>query len=350
MTRRLVDLIVIPSVVVARLAAFGLDAQALLRHAGLPADLFASGKARLNTRQLYAAWEAVAHMSADPMLGLRIGAESATEHYDVASIAALHSPDFGEALRRLARYKRLTCPETVRIEHSAGEVRVQFQWLLANGHSPILLTDATFASMLELARRGTGTRVVPRRVELTRSSAHEGLARHFGCAPRFNAAADQIVFDEALLSVPFVTHNQDLLAMLLPGLEAALDALSSTTAPLVDQARAAMARSMHGERPSIQAVARILCVSPRTLQRRLELAGTTYQRLLDEVRHQAARHLLEDTDLEAGEIAFALGFEELNSFTRAFRSWEGTTPVRWRADCGRGRAAILLHPPHSKRG
>jgi AraC-like DNA-binding protein len=71
-------------------------------------------------------------------------------------------------------------------------------------------------------------------------------------------------------------------------------------------------------------------MSPRTLQRRLEQLGTSYQRLLDDVRRDTARRLLVDTDLDAGEVAFFLGFEELNSFTRAFHAWEGVTPKRWR--------------------
>jgi hypothetical protein len=52
-------------------------------------------------------------------------------------------------------------------------------------------------------------------------------------------------------------------------------------------------------------------------------AGTSYQALLDDVRRQAARRLLADTDLDSGEVAFLLGFEELNSFTRAFHTWGG---------------------------
>jgi AraC-like DNA-binding protein len=71
-------------------------------------------------------------------------------------------------------------------------------------------------------------------------------------------------------------------------------------------------------------------MSSRTLQRRLEELGTSYQRLLDDVRRDTARRLLVDTDLDAGEVAFFLGFEELNSFTRAFHAWEGVTPSRWR--------------------
>jgi AraC-like DNA-binding protein len=71
-------------------------------------------------------------------------------------------------------------------------------------------------------------------------------------------------------------------------------------------------------------------MSGRTLQRRLEELGTSYQALLDEVRRRSARRLLVKTDLDTGEVAFLLGFEELNSFTCAFHAWEGTTPARWR--------------------
>jgi AraC-like DNA-binding protein len=76
-------------------------------------------------------------------------------------------------------------------------------------------------------------------------------------------------------------------------------------------------------------------MSSRTLQRRLGELGTSYQGLLDDVRRQAARRLLVNTNLAPGEIAFILGFEELNSFSRAFHNWEGVTPSRWR-ESGKG--------------
>jgi AraC-like DNA-binding protein len=50
----------------------------------------------------------------------------------------------------------------------------------------------------------------------------------------------------------------------------------------------------------------------------------------DEVRRDTARRRLIHTNLYRGEVAFLLGFEELNSFTRAFHAWEGMTPARWR--------------------
>jgi AraC-like DNA-binding protein len=85
---------------------------------------------------------------------------------------------------------------------------------------------------------------------------------------------------------------------------------------------------MTGERPSVEKVAHEMRMSARTLQRRLGELGTSYQSILDDVRRHASRRLLASTDLDAGEIAFLLGFEELNSFSRAFHGWEGGTPTR----------------------
>lgn len=264
-------------------------------------------------------------------LGLRLGSEALPQKLDIASMAALHSPTLGDALDKFARYKRLVCPEEVVVETKRREARIRFHWVLSDADPPRLLVDATFASLLALARSGTQKHLVPLRVELARRRADAALlTRHFGCEIRFDAPLDVLVFPEAALSEPFVTHNADLLGLLLPGLEAELDE-GRRRRSLADDARIALCRRMCGERPSVEKLAEELRVSPRTLQRRLEEAGTSYQLLLAEVRSQSARRLLTATDLDAGAIAFLLGFEELNSFARAFHGWEDTTPARYRS-------------------
>ncbi len=145
---------------------------------------------------------------------------------------------------------------------------------------------------------------------------------------RFRAKRDALVLDERALGTPFVTHNADLLRALLPSLDARLGPHAAT---FLDQVRATLRRRMSGEPPSVDKIAREFSISARTLQRRLAEAGATYQSLLDEVRHDTALRLLRAQDIDVAEVAFLLGFEELNSFTRAFRAWEGTTPSRWRA-------------------
>lgn len=87
-------------------------------------------------------------------------------------------------------------------------------------------------------------------------------------------------------------------------------------------------------------MARLLDLNVRTLSRRLELEGTTFQRLLAEVRFAMARELLEITELPIGDIAGALAYTEHSSFADAFRRWSGVTPSQWREKTTSGARAL----------
>ena len=78
--------------------------------------------------------------------------------------------------------------------------------------------------------------------------------------------------------------------------------------------------------------ARSLGVSTRTLHRRLREQRTTYQRLLNDVRRDAALVHLEEGRLSLGEIAFVLGYSEPSAFHRAFKRWTGETAASYRRD------------------
>ena len=83
--------------------------------------------------------------------------------------------------------------------------------------------------------------------------------------------------------------------------------------------------------------AKDLGMSNRTLQRRITSEGTSFRQLVCEARYELAKHYLLDPSLELTETAYLLGYEDPNSFFRAFREWEGTTPNEWRA-AQRGRS------------
>ena len=333
------DQIPVSNALAVRLAAQGVDLERVGQLAGLPAGLLSERrvKVRLTTHQFFAVWRALAQLSDDPAFGLRLGGEVPPEHYDIALVAALHSATLGEALQKVARYKRLVCPEELMLEEDGDSMRLHTRWIMSEGHAPALLIDAMFAAITALCRRGTGLPLQPQAIELTRRpDAASPLAHYFGCPVKFRAPQDVLVFDRALIDQPFITYNQDMLAVLLPGLEAEL-AKSQSAHDLPTQVMAILSRSMRGQRPSVNSVAAELYLSPRTLQRRLQQHGYSYQQLLDKTRHRTACRLLAETDLEPGEIAFVLGFEELNSFSRAFIQWETLTPSRWRTQRAAGQ-------------
>ena len=87
---------------------------------------------------------------------------------------------------------------------------------------------------------------------------------------------------------------------------------------------------MAGKRPTLRDVAQELGITARTLQRRLSDARLTFKELVEGIRRELARHYLKQTKVELNETAFLLGFEDANSFFRAFQLWEGTSPGEWR--------------------
>jgi AraC-like DNA-binding protein len=320
----------VPGRLPARLQEAGIRVPALLRSVGLPPTLLDQPRVLVTTEELFALWRGIGQASPNPAIGLELGTEDKPEHLDPIALAALSTETFGEALRQMARYKQLSCPEEIIHETEGEEWRIQFRWLLAKHDEPEVLTDLCFAWVLTIARRGTGTRVSPLRLELIQPRAYaRSLERHFGCPILFGAARNAIVFRASDAELPFVTRNAELLAMLAPQLdEEVKHHKGQETFP--ERVRATIQRKLAGARPRIQDIAHELRMSSRTLQRRLRDSGYSFHQVLEEARHQLARHYLNNATLELNETAYLLGYEDSNSFVRAFRTWEGIPPGQWR--------------------
>ncbi len=93
-----------------------------------------------------------------------------------------------------------------------------------------------------------------------------------------------------------------------------------------EQVKWILKRLLAGARPDVSAVAHELGLSDRTLQRRIDDDGTTFRKLLLEARQELAREYLNRPDIDVAEVAYLLGYEDSNSFYRAFRTWEGRHP------------------------
>jgi AraC-like DNA-binding protein len=146
---------------------------------------------------------------------------------------------------------------------------------------------------------------------------------------RFKSPRNALVFRNSDLDRPFVTQNEELLKAIGAQLEVELQE-RNTSPDVGEQVKHTLKRSLAGKRPTLQQVARELCTSTRTLQRRLTDADITFQQLVEETRRELAHHYLRHSTVELNETAFLLGYEDSNSFFRAFQGWEGTSPGEWR--------------------
>jgi len=157
----------------------------------------------------------------------------------------------------------------------------------------------------------------------------ETHSSYFACPIRYCAPCDQLILSASDIDLPFLEHNAEMLQMMTPGLTAAIRAIEAPVG-LCEQVIEVLKRALADGRPSLQHLAGELLQSERTLQRRLASEGTTFSALLNEARREVGFHLLADTGLELKEVAYLLGYEDVNSFHRAFRQWEKISPSQWR--------------------
>ena len=314
-----------------RLEALGISPVMVLRHAGLPSGLFSQEKILVSAKELMALRRGISTVSSDPATGLKLGIVERPELYDPIAIAALSTRSFRHALHRLARYRLLTCPERIEITESADECCVRFTWLSTDEPKPALPVDGCFAWILAIGRRGIGRVLCPERVEFQRPAAHREMYQaHFQCPVKFGAPNNLLAFRHADVDEPFVTHNADLLGVVAAQLEAELTyQLAGKT--IGEQTKSVLKRIIAGRRPVLQDAARELRLSARTLQRRLTQEGLNFQRVLQDARRELAQHYLLRSSIELNEAAYLLGYEDSNSFFRAFHLWEGKSPGEWRA-------------------
>jgi AraC-like DNA-binding protein len=321
----------VPDFYTVALRSLGVDPAALLQKAGLPPTLWTEGRGMVTTEQFFSIWRSLGHLSDDPAIGFKVLDAFPLEQHPPASLAAFHARTFRDGLQRLSRYKLLCCgSEEMRIVPRKDETSVEFQWPLAEGDAPDLLLDVSFASMLLMGRHGTGRPVSPLRVELTRPARHRAVYEaRYGALVSFAARRDAIVFRSADLDLPFKTYNAALLDMLVPQLEKERNRIKAGKT-VASRVTWVLRQLLAGTRPEVGEVAKELGMSRRTLQRRITAEGTNFRDLLMEARRQLARHYLSQPEIGTNEAAFLLGFEDTNSFYRAFRGWENATPGKWR--------------------
>ena len=132
------------------------------------------------------------------------------------------------------------------------------------------------------------------------------------------------------LEEPVRSANPALLRVFEQHAERVLSQIEQPESATYEVARVIAAR-LKGAAPPLRDVARELAMSERNLQRALRNDGTSFQKLLDEVRRDLAINHLANPATSAGQVGFLLGFSEPSAFQRAFRRWTGKAPGAFRA-------------------
>ena len=309
----------------------GISVNEVLKRSEMPGDLFTQRDVRLKPEEYFRLWNGLAATIKDTSFPLHLAEAMTADCFSAPMFAAYCSPNLNVALERLSHFKPLIGPMRLAVTKNRDCTRLDMEFTGVTQEIPVCLIAMELLFFVKLARMGTREHVIPLEAVVPAELPHADAYRDFlGVAPR-KGRVISLTFAAADARLPFVTENETMWEFFEPSLRKKLS--DATCEDVISQRiRSSLLELLPSGRASIDHVAMKLSVSKRTLQRQLKEENTTYRTVLNQVREELARYYLTHSNLPGTQISFLLGFDDPNSFVRAFRLWTGTTPERVRTD------------------
>jgi AraC-like DNA-binding protein len=326
---------------VANLIAFaaqqGADGEALTALTGLSFEALGEEGRKLDNETYNRILEAAVAMTNNPCLGLQAG-----EYLNLSAAGLVlqimqASATLRQAVQYACDFANLSCSSLpLAMEDRSGETWITLVpdplWLEQSPLAVQHTTDGLLAFSLREFRTLTWRQPQPVAFHYAfeppaRLSEYE---RVLGAPLACRAKQTAIVLRKRELDQPIITRDQGLLQALVQLAEERLAALQHQG--FLQTVKRTMLNLARPEFPTAEMTAANLNLSLRSLQRKLQEEGTSYQALLDELKRDFAIAYLRKPDLTISEIAYALGYAEPSSFVRSFKRWNGKTPQRFRQE------------------
>lgn len=297
----------------------GLDFDALRRHPETAPDY-----------GLYALLHELNRDDCCPGFSLRFGMARDLLDLGVLGYTVLSSPDLGMALQLLVKYHRLTSQVSDVAISNVDERTIVRQRVKPDYASLRLEIDEDHVTGILLVVRtllGADQSSDAIQVEFShkRPCYSHDLSEYLGCEPEFGKAETRVSLPTDWLQRHLQTADDTVEEVC--GLQC--DALVQQLGPaneLVDRVRRRILAVPPNRSPQLDEVAASLMMSTRTLERRLQGAGTSFRQIDNDVRMQLAGEYLGAGYLSIKEVAYLLGYSQPGTFYRAFKNWYGLTP------------------------
>ena len=307
----------------------GLSSENVCRRACLPPDLLSREAHAVPAEAFFRFWQSIGDEAGSLSVALDLGRLGAVEGFSPALMAALASPNLIIASTRISHYKKLSAPITLSVDNSTTRVTLTAQ---GKGY-PIPMTLAVTELMfwVSFVRRATREHITPLHATLPFYPKEHVIIENALGIRVHTASMTSIAFDRTDAERPFLTSDAEAWRFYEPVLERRLSEMEQD-ASISTRIHAALVELLPSGRTSLEDVASTLAYSPRSIQRLLNQEGTTFRNVLSNTRERLAKHYLCSGSIPHTEVAFLLGYNDPNSFFRAFRSWTGTTPERFRIE------------------
>jgi AraC-like DNA-binding protein len=307
----------------------GLNPAHVLALAGLPADLFSRRDAALSPLDYFNLWLGLEKVAGVEELPLMIGQAISVEAFDPPIFASLCSPNLNTALQRLAKFKPLIGPMTMGVDIGQDQTCATLECYGYTNQIPQSLGATELVFFTQLARLAIREKIVPVVLELPQLPKNNGPYENYFGNPIRPGKAIRIGFRALDAVRPFLTEDAAMWDFFEAELKQRLSDLETETTTK-QRVKSALLEMLPSGQSTIEEAANRLAMSKRTLQRQLNQESSSYNEVLNSTRLALAQHYLARSAISPPEISFLLGYQDSNSFLRAFKSWTGSTPGEYR--------------------
>lgn len=320
-------------------AEYGVPATRLLSGSGITAADLDDPAAQIPAEaELAVVRNLVATLGDVAALGVEVGRRYRLSTFGIFGFACVTSPTLREAISLALRYYRLGfafC--TPIVEYRRDDVVAWIHHELIPPDVQQFLVERDIVAMHRVMGDLLGHDFTFARIEFGYAEPpHADRLEHvLGARPRFGREHTMFTVSPKILAQPLPQANHQTWAVCIAQCRDLVQRRSARTgiaAEVRERLLPGSGATGITTPPPIEAVARELNVSVRTLRRRLTEAGTSYRALLDEVRRALAQEMLSSTPLTVDDVAIRLGYAEATPFIHAFKRWTGTTPAAYRRD------------------
>ena len=310
------------------LEMIGVKVGEALKASGVPEDLFSHKKPTLDEADYYRFMDAVGKQIKDPQLPITVATADQIETFSPPIFASYCSKNGMMCCERLARHKRIIAPMRYELTETEDTFKLEIDASKDDLVIPQFLVESEMVFVLHIIRNATKEDIVPIEIRMTDPPKADNFSQYAKC-PVVKAEENAIIFHAGDMEKPFISYNEAMWEFFEPELQKRLYEMERDDS-FSARVRSALTELLPGGMSTVDDVAEKLGVGKRTLQRKLTEEDTSFQKQLNSTRELLAKNYLRNTDMSSDDIAFLLGYQEINSFLRAFNLWTGMSVSEYR--------------------
>lgn len=299
-----------------------------------PLDLYHSD-IHVSFEQAYRAWDVAIMQTGDQHLGLHLGEQTNPSILGLVGLLMQSSPNLEEAFKAVCSFSVVASDMfSYSISITGDKASLSYKactpWVKVSPLSARQGVEQAMAGTVNIFRMLTGIKITPELVLLSYPKQKDitEYERIFQAPIKWNATSNSLIFSRDKLLTPILSYDESLMGVFCELIKKRFSKLNKET--FVNKVKREIMTTFMGQIPSIESIAARFNITVRSFQRKLEEENVSYRELCNDLGKDFATSLLSNHNVTIKEVASTLGYSNTRTFQRAFKSWTGQTPSKFR--------------------